>query len=76
MFWDQNCGEEQNTLFCLIFFPLENFSIYEIMWKQNGRDRETTDDNIIGRIHFACWIPKAADTHLEYIMLLAFAQQQ
>jgi hypothetical protein len=44
--------------------------------EKNGRDRQATGDNIIGRIHFASWIPKAADTYLEYVMLLAFAQQQ
>jgi hypothetical protein len=28
------------------------------------------------RMHFACWIPKAADTHSEYAPLIAFAQKQ
>jgi hypothetical protein len=29
-------------------------------------------DNIIGCMRFACWITKATDTHLEYVILIAF----
>ena len=32
---------------------------------------ETTDDNIIRRMRFSCWINKAADTLSEYVMLIA-----
>jgi hypothetical protein len=39
-------------------------------------DRQTTDDNIILRIHLACWIIKATETHSEYVILIAFPQQQ
>jgi hypothetical protein len=31
-----------------------------------GRARQATDDNIIRRMRFACWITKATDTHSEY----------
>jgi hypothetical protein len=41
-----------------------------------GRARQATDDNLIRRKRFACWITKATDTHLEYVILLAFARQQ
>jgi len=27
-------------------------------------------------MRFACWIPKATNTHSEYVILLAFPQQQ
>jgi hypothetical protein len=27
-----------------------------------GTDRETTENNMIGRMRFACWITKAKDT--------------
>jgi len=30
-----------------------------------------TDDNIIRRTRFACWVTKATDTHLEYIIVRA-----
>jgi hypothetical protein len=35
-----------------------------------GTARQTTDDNIIRRMRFACWITKATDTHSEYVVLL------
>jgi hypothetical protein len=37
-----------------------------------GRAREATDDNIIRRMRFACWVTKATDTHSEYVTLIAF----
>jgi hypothetical protein len=30
----------------------------------------------IWRMRIACWIPKARYTHLEYVILIAFARQQ
>jgi hypothetical protein len=38
--------------------------------------RQPTDDNIIRRMRFACWITKATDTHSEYVILIAFPRQQ
>ena len=29
-----------------------------------------TDDRITLRMHIACWIPKATNTHSEYVILL------
>ena len=29
-----------------------------------------------GRMRFACWIPKATDKNLEYVILIAFLIQQ
>jgi hypothetical protein len=37
---------------------------------------QPTDDNITRRMRFACWIPKATDTHTEYEILIAFPLQQ
>ena len=34
------------------------------------------DDNIIRRLHFACRITKAVDTHSEDVALLAFPRQK
>ena len=34
------------------------------------------DDNIIRRRRFARWIPKAKDTHSEYVLLIVFPRQQ
>jgi hypothetical protein len=41
-----------------------------------GRVRQATDDNIIWRMRFACWITKVTDTHSEYVILVAFPRQQ
>jgi hypothetical protein len=37
---------------------------------------QATADNIIRRIRFVCWITKATDAHLEYVILIAFPRQQ
>jgi hypothetical protein len=39
-----------------------------------GTAGHATDDNIIRRMRFACWITNATDTHSEY--LVYFARQQ
>jgi hypothetical protein len=64
------CRENQNTLFVLSNFFLENRAVYEIMWKntvERGRPQMT-----IWRMRITCWIPKATDTHSEYVLLIAF----
>jgi hypothetical protein len=40
-----------------------------------GTVRQTTDDNIIRRMRFACWITKATDTHSDNVILTAFPRQ-
>jgi hypothetical protein len=40
-----------------------------------GTARQATDDNIIRRMRFACWITKATDTHSEYVIVNAFLRQ-
>jgi hypothetical protein len=37
---------------------------------------QTTDDNIIGRVCFACWINKDTNTHAEYVILFALQHQK
>jgi hypothetical protein len=44
--------------------------------KKRGRARQATDDNIIWRMHFACWIPKATDRPLEFVIFIAFPRKQ
>jgi len=58
----------------IIFFSPENRAVYEIKWKnivQPGRSQMA-----IWRKRFACWIPKATNTHSEYVILIAFLIQQ
>ena len=41
-----------------------------------GRAIQAPDDNIIRPMRTACWIPKATNTHSEYVILIAFPRQQ
>jgi len=56
-------------------FVSENRAFYEIMWEKNmvqpDRSQITTR-----RMRFACWVPNATNTHSEYVILTAFAQQK
>ena len=40
------------------------------------RSGQATDDSIIRRMRFTCWITKATDTHSQYVILIAFPRQQ
>jgi len=42
----------------------------------HGATGQVTEDNIILRMRFACWIPKATDPHSEYVIYIAFPLQQ
>ena len=70
---EKSCRENPNTHFMFTFFP-ENRAVCEIMWKnivQPDSPRTT-----IWRMRFACWIPKATDTHFEYVIPIALPLQQ
>jgi hypothetical protein len=60
---------------CSIAFS-KNRVVYEMMWKKYGTARQATEDNIIRRMRFACWITKATDRRPEYLLLIAFLRQQ
>ena len=62
--------DEIKTHVLYSFFCIENRAVCEIMWKnivERDRPRVT-----IWRMRFACWIPKATNTHSEYVLLIAF----
>ena len=40
-----------------------------------GTARQATDDNIIGRMRFACWINKATGTLAQYVAFIGFPRQ-
>ena len=48
------------------------------MCKKYGRTGEATDNNIrvMRRMRLTCWIPKAINTHSEYVIFIAFPRQQ
>ena len=41
-----------------------------------GTAGQVTEDNIIGRMRFACWVTEAPGTHSEKVILSAFPQQK
>jgi len=56
-------------------FFVENRVVYEVNVEKCRTAREATDDNAIRRMHFACWITTATNTHSEYVVLTAFPRQ-
>jgi len=55
-----------------IFFL--NHSNYEIMWKNIvASDRPQMK---LWRMRIAWWVPKASNTHMHYVILIAFPLQQ
>ena len=40
-----------------------------------GTTGDDTDDSITRRMRIECWIPKATDTHTEYVTLIGFPRQ-
>ena len=73
---DKSSREIQNTHFVFRDFFYDNRTVYLLMWKKYGRNRDATHISIIRRMHFACWIPKATNTHSEYVILIAPPLQQ
>jgi hypothetical protein len=68
MFKKKICRKNPNTFMSNSSpLPPENRVVYEIMWKNI-----VEPGNIIGRMRIACWIPKATNTHSEYVILVSF----
>jgi hypothetical protein len=65
--------EKTKSLYVQNFF-FDNHALYEKICKnivERGRPEMT-----IWRMCIACWIPKSTNTHSQYVMLIAFPQQQ
>ena len=74
MFQMKVVENNQNTHFVFNNFFSKIVPFIEIMWKnivEPGRPQMT-----IWRMHIACWIPKATNTHSESGILIAFPLQQ
>ena len=55
-------------------FPPKNHAIYETVWRnivELGRPQMT-----VWHVRIACWVSKATNTHLGYVILTAFPQKQ
>jgi hypothetical protein len=58
-----------------IFFFRNSCRLWDNVGKQ-GRARQVTDDDIVGRWRFACWITKATNTHSKYVILIGFPRRK
>jgi len=61
-------------ILCSISPPLESHAIYEMMWK-NIVEPERSQITIWCK-HIVCCIPKATNTHSDYVILIAFSLQK
>jgi hypothetical protein len=69
---DKNCTEKIRThILCSVTVFPKNRALNEIMCERYGIDRRVTDRNIARRMRFECWIPKATNTHSEYVIFIA-----
>jgi hypothetical protein len=76
MFQTKTAKKIKTHILCRMTFFLENRAVYEIRWTKIGTAGLATDDNIIGCVRGACWIPNATNTHSEYVIHIAFPLQQ
>jgi len=72
-----SCTEiQKNILWSNKFFhPKKSLRLWEIREKYFTTGRHT-DDNITRRMRFACAVPKATNTHSEYVILIVFPLQK
>jgi hypothetical protein len=68
---DESCREKKETRF--------EFSNVFLIWCRLWDDVEkycraglATESAVIRRMLFACWMAKATDAHLEYVIIIAF----
>jgi hypothetical protein len=74
-FSDKICRENQNP-HCKLINVFPKLCRLRDNVKKYGSANQATDNNIIWRMHLACWVNKATDTHSEYIILIDFSRQQ
>jgi len=58
----------------ITFFFFENRADYEIMWKNTAEP--DMPQLAIWHMRIECWIPKATNTHSEYVTATAFPLKQ
>jgi len=68
--WETNCTENRNTHFMFnnAFWFRKSCRLWEKVEKCS-RSAHATNDNMA---HVWCWLTKATDTHIEYVILIAF----
>jgi hypothetical protein len=73
MISEKSCRGNKTHILCSVFLFFENPAVCEIIWKnivESGRPQ------ITWLVRFACWTPKAKNTHSQYVILIAFPLKQ
>jgi hypothetical protein len=71
--WNILVDKIKPRILCSIKFFFQNHDVYEIWYTVVEPDRPQM---ILRRMRIACWGTKAADTYLEYVILIAFSRQK
>jgi hypothetical protein len=72
MFQKKVAKKNQNTYFISIHFFFRKSCHLLDNVKRYGRTRQATDNKVIERMCFWCWITKTTDTHSKYVILITF----
>jgi len=72
MFRTKVVAKIKTHILCSVTFF--NRAIYEIMWKNIVE--QDMPQMTIWRMLIACWIPKATNTHSDYVVFIAFPLHQ
>jgi len=76
IFFRQSCRRIKTRVSCTTIFFFGNRVVYEITRKNMvQRDKQSTNENIVWRKRFACWITTATDTNSEYVISIASPRQ-
>jgi len=65
--------EKNQNIYCIFNFFFENHAFYEVMGK-NIVEPDRSQVTVWCRLN-ACWVPKAINTHSEYVIYIAVPRQ-
>jgi len=74
MFQTNDIQKIKTRISCSIIFSRKSFPVWHDM-EAYRIDGQVTDNKIIRRMRFACWMTMATNTHSEYVILTAFPLQ-
>ena len=77
MFQKNTVEKIKTHILCSIFFFSKKHVFFcDYVKKYRRAAGQPADENMKRRMHIACWIPEATNTHSQYIMLIGFPLQQ
>ena len=80
--WSKICTKNKKRYFIyiIIYMYILYIFTYVVLFMRYvgkyGTARHAADENIIWTMRFVCWITRATNTNLEYVILTAFLWQQ